>query len=213
MSQLIGPGPIGVAGPTSVVYATPWPHKLGEVARDVEGNEYLFVDFQIAVFPGVLVGINDQNQAHPLLGTAGLPERVGVVITDATSAQAGWVQVYGLHNAVQTGAASGGFASDQTVEYTLIPQGSVGTPSGTLALIASATTIGQNPIFGMWLSLLTTVSDLTSVPANSAVSTSNASGPNSAQPATTSHIGDTYAVFLNYPYVMGTLVPIDASQS
>mgnify|MGYP001587806587 CR=1 FL=1 len=213
MSQLIGPGPIVQAGPTSQLFTTPWPHKLGEIARDTDGNEYMFVDFEIATFPGVLVGITDANLAHPLLGTALLPERVGVAMTNATSADAGWVQVYGLHNAVQTGATSDGFVSDSTVEYTLVPQASVGSPSGALGVIASATTIGQNVIYGMWLSLLSTVSNLTSVPANSAVSTSNASGPNSAQPATTSHIGNTYAVFLNFPYVTGVLVPVDASQS
>jgi hypothetical protein len=212
MPQLVGPGAIAAAGPTSQVYTTPFPHKPGDKARDTDGNEYLFVHFDAAVFPGVLVGISNIYRAHPLLGTALLPERVGVAMTDATSVNGGWVQVYGLHNAVQTGEASDGTASDQTVAYGLIPQTSVGTPSGTLSLILPTTTIAQNYIYGMWLAILSQ-SDHTSTPENSAVSTSNASGPNSAQPATTSHIGNTHAVFMNYPYVTGVAVDLNTSQS
>jgi hypothetical protein len=172
----------------------------------------VFVQYDAAVFPGVLVGIGATYKAHPLLGTALLPERVGIAMCAATSVNGGWVQVYGLHNAVQTGEVSDGTVSDQTVGYALIPQTSVGTPSGVLAVILSSTTAAQNHIYGMWLALVGQ-SDYTSTPANSAVSTSNASGPNTAQPATTSHIGNTHAVFLNYPYVTGVAVSLETSNS
>ena len=180
--------------------------------RDIEGNEYMFCRFDVSVFTGVLCGISHQYLAHPLLGTALLPERVGVAITDATSVNAGWVQVYGLHNAVQTGEVSDGTVSDQTVAYGLIPQTSVGTPSGVLAVVLPTSSIAQNYIYGMWLAILGQ-SDLASQPANSAVSVSNASGPNSAQPATTSHIGATHPVWLNYPYVTGVAVDLNTSQT
>jgi len=197
---------MGQAGPTSQTFATPFPHKLGEIARSTDGDEFMFVEFGAAMFTGVLCQINDVYVATPLLGTNLTPARVGVVMTNAVSTDGGWVQIYGLHNAVQTGVVSDGGSSDQTVGYGLIPQASVGTPSGVLTLVLASSSVAQNYIYGMWLSLLSTVTDLTSVPANSAVSTSNASGPNSAEPATTSHIGNTYAVFLNYPYVTGVAI-------
>jgi hypothetical protein len=212
MSQLVGPGAILAAGGTSQEFTTPFPHKPGEKARDNEGNEYVFVSYDAAVFPGVLVGISNTYKAHPLLGTALLPERVGIAMCAATSVNGGWVQIYGLHNSVQTGEVSDGTASDQTVAYGLIPQTSVGTPSGVLALILPTVTVAQNYIYGMWLAMIGQ-SDHTSTPANSAVSTSNASGPNTAQPATTSHIGNTLPVFLNYPYVTGVAASLDTSNS
>lgn len=211
MAKLTGMPDIFPGG-SDGIYTTPFPMKPGTRARDTEGNEYVFVQYEAAVFTGVLVGISNDFKAHPLLGTALLPERVGIAISDATSVNGGWVQIYGLHNAVQTGEVSDGTCSDQTVAYGLIPQTSVGTPSGVLALVLPTVTIAQNYIYGMWLAILGQ-SDLTSVPANSAVSTSNASGPNSAQPATTSHIGNTLPVFLNYPYVTGVAVDLNTSQS
>ena len=145
MSQLVGQGPIAAAGGTSVFYTTPYPHRPGDRARDREGNEYLFVDFTGTVYYGCLVQINTSNLAAPLLGTAAEAYRVGVVCSGEastvsnshpTSDHAGWVQIYGWHAAVQTGAASGGLVSDSTVAgYWCIPQTSVGTPSGTLSLI------------------------------------------------------------------------------
>jgi len=202
MSELVGPGAIVAAGPTFQVWTTPFPHKPGDKARDRDGNEYVFVDYTASVFTGVLVGITDTYQAHPLLGTALTPERVGVAMTAGTSDNGGWVQIYGLHNAVQTGEVSDGTVSDLTVGYALIPQTSVGTPSGVLAVIAATVSDNVNVIYGMWLAIIG-ASDHTSQPANTDTSTSNVSGPNSAQPATTSHIGATHEDFLNYPYASG----------
>ncbi len=220
MSRLVGPGPIGTAGPTSSIYTTPFPHKPGDVARDKYGNEFLFVDFTGSVSGGILVGITDTNLASPLLGTALLAQRVGVAMTGATSDNAGWVQIYGLHPAVQTFTASDGIVSDSTVGYALEAQTSIGTPSGVLSLIAGTVTDNVNVIFGMWLSPLGTVSDINADVADTAgfpPQVSGSSGPTTGVTATTNgtsmHSGQSYAVFLNYPYVTGQATDQMASNS
>lgn len=225
MSQLVG-SPQGAAGPTSNVWTTPFPHRPGEKARDTDGNEYLFVDFTATVYYGCLVQINSLHQAAPLLGTASIPYRVGVVMGgEATSANhptsdnGGWVQIYGVHPAVQTGVATdGGVSATAGGAYFCIPQTSVGTPSGVLALqvqaVASSiinTSTSGNQIYGMWVVDFAQVTDLTTWPG-----TSGASGPTSRNEPdgatsganTSAFIGQTYAVFLNYPYVTGISVPL-----
>lgn len=209
---------IGAAGPTSQTWTTPWPHKLGDKARDKDGNEYVFCQcITTNVSGGILCSINDVYQAAPLLGTALLPSRVGVAMTGMTATtDAGWFQIYGLCAGVQTAGASDGLVSDQTVEYVLTPQGSVGTPSGTLTLFAAATTDAQNQIYGMWLSAMGTVSNLTTNK-DFVIQGSAVSGPSTDVTATTNgtsmHIGQTYVCFLNYPYVTGVKSKQDASQS
>ena len=211
--ELVGPGPIGLAGPTSQVFTTPFPHYPGEKARDKVGNEYVFCDFTGSAWPGVLVQINERYQASPLLGTNLIAARVGVVSCTATSNNGGWVQIYGVHLAVQSNAASDALVSDGTVAYYLIPQTSVSTPSGTLSLVAreAPTSVegssSYNRIFGMWLADAATVSDFTSEYGD--VPSSAASGPSTAIVESTDgstsnkHTGVSYAVFLNYPYVLG----------
>lgn len=230
MGQLTGPS-MGHAGPTSAIFSTPFPHKPGDKARDTDGNEYLFVDFTATVYYGCLVQITSTNLASPLLGTALQAFRVGVVCsgtpsTDAgqhpTSDNAGWVQIYGIHPAVQTGTASNGGVSDSTAAFWAIPQTSVGTPSGVLAVVAQAagTSIAQassdgNRIYNMWLVNFGEVTDLTTWPGSS-----GASGPTSVLPNgetsgtnTSAFIGQTYACFLNYPYVTGITVPLSDATS
>lgn len=231
MAQLVGQGSIGSAGATSVIFSAPFPHKPGDRSRDADGNEYLFVDFLNTTYYGCLVQINSINQAAPLLGTSLSAFRVGVVMSGnptsvagdhPTSDNAGWVQIYGVHPAVQTGTASGGGVSDSTVAYWCIPQTSVGTPSGTLSVIAqgAGTSIAQssvdgNRIYNMWLVNMGEVTDLAAYPG-----ASGASGPvsndvlNATSGANTSaFIGQTYAVFLNYPYVTGITVPLSDATS
>ena len=231
MPQLQGPTLAG-AGGTSVFYSTPFPHAPGAKARDAAGNEYVFCDFTASVYYGCLVQINSIFQAAPLLGTTLRAYRVGVVCSGTpvsdegghpTSDSGGWVQVYGVHEAVQTGAASDGLVSDSTVAYVCIPQASVGTPSGTLSLITAAnagtsiapSSIDGNQIYGMWLVNFAEVTDLVTWPGSSA-----ASGPttrdvvnSTSGAATSAFIGQTYAVFLNYPYVTGITVPLSAATS
>lgn len=234
MSQLVGSGGVGPAGPTSQTWTTPWPHRLGERSRDVYGNEFVFCQFITTnVAAGILVSINSMFQAAPLLGTARIGSRVGVAMTGATATtDAGWVQIYGVHLAVQSGNDSdsdGGSAyrvSDQSVDYVLIPQTSVTTPSGTLGfVIAEANTsveasTNYRPILGMWLLPAGEVSqipdariieqwpDVTS-PVSAVSATSGAvtlvAGVTNG---TSMHTGTTYMVVLNYPYYAGLDVEV-----
>jgi hypothetical protein len=232
MSQLVGPGAISAAGATSIIFATPFPHKPGDKARDKEGNEYLFVDFIGTTYYGCLVQIDALNQAAPLLGTANIPYRVGAVCSGLassltgdhpTSDNGGWVQIYGVHPAVQTGMATdAGVSATAGGAYFCMPQTSVGTPSGTLTILTqgAGTSIAQssvdgNVIRGMWVVDFGEVSSLTTWPGSS-----GASGPTSVSAdgatsgtATSAFIGSTYAVFLNYPYVTGVVVPLGAATS
>ncbi len=228
MSNLVGPGAIGFAGNTSDFYTTPYPHKPGDKGRDKDGNEYVFVDYTATVYFGCVVQITADYLAAPLLGTARDPYRVGVacggVCTSAsgmTSDHGGWVQIYGLFYAAQTGSASDGLASDATVAYHVVPQASVGTPSGVFSVIAqgAGTSIAQSSvdasrIWGMWVLPPAQVSNLTVGPtaAQMGVSVSDTSGPSSAafgvSAATSAFIGQTYCVFLNYPWVNGIPEPL-----
>lgn len=248
MPHLVGPGLIGAAGPTSNFYTTPFPHKPGDKARDKFGNEYVFVDFIGTTYYGVVVAINSEYLARPLTGSAAgvfrQPTRIGVVvggnnttIGNATSDNGGWVQIYGLNQATQTGAASGGLASDGTVEYVCVAQTSVGSPDGTFSVITgvAGTSIAQGStdhprIYGMWVVPNATSAELTSAQLEvvsdfdqngvSCWHTSGASGPasdfssnlsgiTSVAGATSAFIGNAYAVFLNYPYMSGQLDSLD----
>ena len=247
MAQLVGPGLIGAAGPTSATFTTPFPHRPGDKARDKSGNEYVFVYFSAIVYPGTLVLINSEYVATPLVATVTTQKgRVGVVMAgDYTtnnhplSASGGWVQIYGLNQAVQTGAASGGLVSDATVAYVCVPQTSIGTPTGTFTVItvvaatsAVPSTTDAAQIYGMWLVDVTEMSNLGNLAgAVSNFATSGSSGPasepsdpsmlgfaaggtaanlvsdaaglNTSFDNTSAFIGSTYAVYLNYPYVIG----------
>src|SRR3990167_810705 len=167
MANMTGPV-IAAGGPTSVFHTTPFPHTPGAKGRDNEGNEYVYVDFTSTVYYGCLVQINAKYEAAPLLGTAARAYRVGVVMggravstagEHPTSDNGGWVQIYGVHPAVQTGVATdGGVSATAGGAYFAIPQTSVGTPSGVLALIAQATAVSiintstsGNVIYGMWV--------------------------------------------------------------
>lgn len=226
MSELVGQGANAEAGGTSVIFSAPFPHKPGDRARDKEGDEFIFVDFTATTYYGCLVQINSLYQAAPLLGTANKPFRVGVVCggtpsSDAgqypTSDNAGWVQIYGVHSAVQTGTATdGGVSATAGGAYFCIPQTSVGTPSGVLAVLVQGANNGTsnatddgNVIYNMWVVDFAEVTDLTTWPGSS-----GASGPTSVLPNgetsgtnTSAFIGQTYACFLNYPYVTGISVP------
>lgn len=231
MAQLVGQGSAIGGGATSVIFSSPFPHKPGARHRDSAGNEYLFVDFTGTTYYGCLVQINELNEASPLLGTALKPFRVGVVMggtptTDAgnhpTSDNAGWVQIYGVHAAVQTHTASAGAVSDGTAAYWCIPQTSVGTPSGTLSLVlqGAGTSIAQastdgNVIYGMWLVDMASVSNLADYPGASGASGAATNDVlNSTSGANTSAFsGQTYAAFLNYPYVTGITVALSDATS
>lgn len=228
MASLTG-GALNPAGPSSQTWTSPFPHKPGEKARDKFGNEYVFCEFITTnVSGGVLVQIDSMYRAFPLLGTARVGGRVGVAMTGATAGtDAGWVQIYGLHLGVQTSGATdsdGGSAylsSDQTVDYALVPQSSVTTPSGTLHMIVneSNTSVEAStnfiPIKNMWLVPAGQVSnipdalftDFYSNVTSPVSAVSNTSGAVTLISGTTNgtsmHTGTHRPVFLNYPFVDG----------
>ena len=93
MAELIGQGPIALPGGTSVVFTTPYPLKPGARARDLAGNEYLFVDFVGSVSAAQPVSIKSDFTASPLTVAERGP--VGIALQIGTSDNAGWVQIYG----------------------------------------------------------------------------------------------------------------------
>jgi hypothetical protein len=234
MAHLIGQGPAGAGSPTSEFGTTPFPNKVGSRMRDAEGNEYLYVDFTSTVYFGCLVQINSINQAAPLLGTANEAYRVGVVcggraVSDAgahgTSDNGGWVQIYGVHPAVQTMVATdGGVSATAGGKYYCIPQTAVGTPTGVLQLVAQAAAVSiintsteGNVIHNMWVVDLGQVTDLTTWPGVSGssgpTSVNFMAGDSTSGANTSAFIGQTYACFLNYPYVTGITVPLSDATS
>ena len=232
MAELTGHAGVFPGGTSNVYSTSPLPITVGTRAKDVAGNEYVFVKFTATTYYGCLVQINSIYNAAPLLGTANRAFRVGVVCSGTASSVAGehpvngdygWVQIYGVHSAVQTGMASdGGVSATAGGAYFCIPQTSVGTPTGVLSLIAQAvgvsvinTSTEGNLIYGMWVVDFAEVTDLTTWPGSS-----GASGPTSRNTkdatsgaATSAFIGQTYAVHLNYPYVTGISVPLSDADS
>lgn len=107
MAELSGQGPIVQSGATSVVDSTQ-AIKLGMRGVDVDGNEYVYVDFQEAFLAGEWVSFTSAYAASQLTSTS--RGWVGVVIgTVSASDRFGWVQVYGKHTAAwaNSGASSG----------------------------------------------------------------------------------------------------------
>ena len=152
MAFMIGQGPVGQAGGTSQVFTTPYPHSLGERARDKRGNEYMFCQARTAVAgEGILVSITVDNFVAPLLHTGGLEARVGVAQKQLAVDEAGWVQIYGVAFVQGNNAAAGdagvGASTDATSIGVLVstsesdafalacvPQLAVTSPTGTLSL-------------------------------------------------------------------------------
>lgn len=224
--------PIGFAGNASDVFTTPYPHTLGDKARDKDGNEYVFVDFAVSgASVGSLVVISAGHQAQPLAESASQAGRVGVVVAvSPTTNQAGWVQVYGFA-LVQgsTGyAAAAASASDvstaTSAAIALVPTTIVTSPLGAVALvnIPTATSLEQssvevNQIFNMWL-VLGDVSDVPGFSGDlsafgntvSGAAVTQVSETSGAVTNTTAGIGNhLLPVYLNYPYHLNQFRSID----
>lgn len=165
--------PVGFGGNASDLFTTPWPHTLGDKARDKFGNEYLFVDFATTgTSIGSVVSIDILHRATPL-SSASNAGRVGVVVSAApTTLQAGWVQVYGFAAQVQcdigaaAGAASASDVSDTSTARIIVPTTIVTSPAGSISLLnlvagtsLEATSIEINEIQGMWLAYGDAVTD------------------------------------------------------
>ena len=95
-------GSIGYPQATSVTlaYSSVIPAKiaLGTRARDVAGNEFVYVDFDAAKAVGEIVTFDTSYLATACGATT--TGFVGVVCGEASSSdKAGWVQVYGVNTA------------------------------------------------------------------------------------------------------------------
>jgi hypothetical protein len=108
MAELSGQGPVLHSGATSVVDDTQI-GKLGRRAYDVDGNEYVYVDFQEACIRGEWVVFTSAYAASQLTSTS--RGFVGVVDgTVSASDRFGWVMVRGIHTAAWcTSGSSSGF--------------------------------------------------------------------------------------------------------
>lgn len=69
---------------------------LGMRARDKEGNEYIYVDFQAAVFPGEWVVIGPSFAASAMTATSA--GAIGVCMGSVSASDRfGWLQIYGIN--------------------------------------------------------------------------------------------------------------------
>lgn len=160
---------------TSVVHTNtttaPAPIALGTRARDVSGNEYIYVDFNAAKAAGEIVTW-DANFLASACGatTVGF---IGVVVAEASSSdKAGWVQIYGINTNVLAGTSlTSGFL-----------QVGATTDGYSVPVIAASTGMGY-AIVGM----------------NAVTSCSTATSPGYA--STASSILGVFTARLNYPYI------------
>ena len=188
MPELSGQGPAALPGGTSVVFTTPFPLVVGQQARGLDGSVYLFVDYTGTVYSGLPVAILSDNTAGPL----GITHRgrIGVCMAQASSDNAGWVQIYGRCD-MQVGVA-GTSPSDAANCGTTLQ-----TSAGTKFILATSATT---------LNVLAFVSDasgldekyvVTGITMASDPSLTAVSDLSSAASHTGSHVG----VFLNFPAV------------
>lgn len=113
MSELSAQGPALHTGATSVVdvnsATVPPPCKLGMKGYDVDGNEFVYVDFQESCVNGEWVAFIGDYKASQL-GSASLGYVGLVQATVSASDRAGWVMVRGVSaTALATSGSSGGF--------------------------------------------------------------------------------------------------------
>lgn len=148
MAELSAQGPILLHGATSVVDTTAG-NKLGVRATDVDGNEYVYVDFQEACLPGEWVVFDSAYAASQLVATS--RGWVGVVIgTVSASDRFGWVQVRGVHTGalVSSGSSVGPVVAHTTAIGSLAtaPAGTGGVGVFGVALITAPDTCASTAI-------------------------------------------------------------------
>lgn len=135
MAELSAQGPIAVHGATSIV-DTAAGNKLGARATDVDGNEYVYVDFQESCIEGEWVSFDSAYAAVQLTSTA--RGWVGVVMgTVSASDRYGWVMVRGVHTAawVTSGSSVGPVVATVTTD---IGNVSVAAATGGVAVFGVA---------------------------------------------------------------------------
>ncbi len=127
MAELSGQGPIIQHGATTVVDSTAM-NKLGVHAFDVDGNEYIYVDFQESMLPGEWCVFNGSTFAASQIAATSIGF-VGVVVgTVSASDRFGWVQIRGYHAAA---AISSGSSVGPVVVHTTAVGALTNAPAGT----------------------------------------------------------------------------------
>lgn len=123
MAELSGQGPVAHSGATSVIDSTQ-AIKFGSRGVDVDGNEYVYVDFQQALAIGEWVSFDHNYAATRITSTS--RGYVGIVVgTVSASDRFGWVQVRGVNTFAW--ASSGATTADPIVIAATTDLGSVGT--------------------------------------------------------------------------------------
>jgi hypothetical protein len=129
MAQLSGQGPILHSGATSIV-DTSAIVKLGTRAVDVDGNVYVYVDFQESMIDGEWAVFDSAFAASQLTSTS--KGWVGVVrATVSASDRFGYVQVYGV--ATETWVSSGSSAAGIPIVFATTDIGTISTEATTTA--------------------------------------------------------------------------------
>lgn len=166
-------GAVGYHAQTSETIGSSDPKlALGTRARDANGNEFVYVDFQAAFTAGEVVAISTTFTATDV--TTATVGPIGVTCSTASSDTCGWVQIYG------TGSALGS---------SLLVIGPVGlgdTSDGYSFLLPLTTALIQ--VSGVYVTLGST--------ATSAFTLGSSVGT-----AGTSSLGGLVTVQLNYPFV------------
>lgn len=178
--------------------------RVGTRARDVDGNEYVYVDFTGTVYTGTPVQINSDFTAAKV-GVAGRGA-FGVAVCPATSDESGWVQIYGTCNVQLLGETAGVSPSDAANALTTLSTSAqikfwlptTATSTGPEGL--DWTTGNVSTTSGLYVDGVFVAHD-TSYPAVVGQSHSTEVSPSNVSPAT-SHTGHSIRVFLNYPKIV-----------
>lgn len=177
-------GPVGFPGQTSQTFGTSDPKlALGTRARDVSGNEYVYVDFQAPAVVGEVFAISSSFTATDV--TTATVGPVGIVVASSvTSDSCGWLQIYG------SGSALGS---------SLLVIGAVGlgdTSDGISYLLPYSTTLIQ--VSGIYVTVGSS--------GGSAVSSADWTSA-----SLSSQMGGLVTVSLNYPFVQGGVFATESS--
>lgn len=141
MAELSGQGPVIHTGATSVVDSTQ-AQKFGMRGYDVDGNEYVYVDFQESFIAGEWCAFNSSFAASQLTSTS--RGFVGVVVgTVSASDRFGWVLVRGTYSGAW--ATSGATTADPVVIAATTDLGHVATATTTLAVHVAGAHIASDP--------------------------------------------------------------------
>jgi hypothetical protein len=177
-----------MAGNTSDVYTTPFPHNLGQRARDNAGNEYVFCDSTATLYGRQAVAIASDFTISAIGVTGRGP--VGVLVAQASSDNGVWVQVYGkcLMQIIHSGVSASDAANGPTT---------LGTSGATQFWVPTSVT---SPAGFRWTTgNVSTASGM--IVRGISVANDAAPGDVSAQTSATSHSGSEISVFLNYPTI------------